>query len=97
MAEIIFITGGTRSGKSSFAYKLAEEKSTNPVCLATARIWDNDFKERVKRHQNYRGKKELNATKITGVIIGIRLKRKKILTKLLLEERPLCLIVLRSG
>ncbi len=55
MADIIFITGGTRSGKSSFACKLAEENSTNPVYLATARIWDDDFKERVERHQNDRG------------------------------------------
>ncbi|MCK5135216.1 MAG: bifunctional adenosylcobinamide kinase/adenosylcobinamide-phosphate guanylyltransferase [Bacteroidales bacterium] len=55
MADITFITGGTRSGKSSFANKLAEENSTHPVCLATARIWDDDFKERVKRHQNDRG------------------------------------------
>ena len=55
MAKIIFITGGTRSGKSSFACKLAEEKSTKPVYLATARIWDDDFKERVKHHQDDRG------------------------------------------
>lgn len=55
MADIVFITGGTRSGKSSFACKLAEENSANPVYLATARMWDDDFKERVKRHQNDRG------------------------------------------
>lgn len=55
MAEITFITGGARSGKSSFAHKLAEEKSANPVYLATARIWDDDFKKRVERHKNDRG------------------------------------------
>jgi len=54
MARITFITGGTRSGKSNLAQKLAEANSTNPVYLATARIWDDDFKERVKRHQNDR-------------------------------------------
>ena len=57
MGEIIFITGGTRSGKSSFAIKLAEQNSDSPVYLATARIWDDDFKERVKRHQDDRDKK----------------------------------------
>lgn len=54
MSEITFITGGTRSGKSSFAQRLAEEKSANPVYLATARIWDDDFKNRVIRHKTDR-------------------------------------------
>ncbi len=54
MAKTIFITGGVRSGKSSFAQKLAEELSDNPVYLATARVWDDDFAARVKRHQSGR-------------------------------------------
>lgn len=55
MAQITFITGGQRSGKSSFAQKLAEEQSDSPLYLATARIWDKDFESRVKRHQTDRG------------------------------------------
>ncbi len=55
MTQITFITGGQRSGKSSFAQQLAEKQSENPVYLATARIWDEDFNERVKRHQSDRG------------------------------------------
>jgi adenosylcobinamide kinase/adenosylcobinamide-phosphate guanylyltransferase len=55
MAQITFITGGQRSGKSSFAQRLAEEKSESPVYLATAHIWDEDFKSRVIRHQSDRG------------------------------------------
>ena len=55
MAKITFIAGGQRSGKSCFAQRLAEEKSDNPVYLATARIWDEDFLARVKRHQADRG------------------------------------------
>lgn len=55
MAQITFITGGQRSGKSNFAQQLAEEKSESPIYLATARIWDEDFKSRVKRHQTDRG------------------------------------------
>ena len=52
--EITLITGGQRSGKSSFAQNLAEEKSANPIYLATARIWDDDFKNRIERHKSDR-------------------------------------------
>ncbi|SFE56412.1 bifunctional adenosylcobinamide kinase/adenosylcobinamide-phosphate guanylyltransferase [Sunxiuqinia elliptica] len=54
MAAITFITGGARSGKSSFAQQLAESLSERPVYLATARIWDEDFAQRVRRHQSDR-------------------------------------------
>jgi len=56
MAKVTFITDGARSGKSSFAMQLAEQKSHNPVYLATARIWDDDFLKRVERHKKDRGK-----------------------------------------
>lgn len=55
MAKISLITGGQRSGKSSFAQNKALELSENPVYLATSRIWDADFKQRIKRHQADRG------------------------------------------
>ena len=54
MVTIIFITGGERSGKSSFAQKMAEHLSDEPVYLATARIWDQDFAERIERHKSDR-------------------------------------------
>ena len=55
MAKITFITGGARSGKSRFAQQLAETASPTPVYLATARVWDDDFRRRIERHQNDRG------------------------------------------
>lgn len=55
MKRIILITGGARSGKSGFAEKLALSLSDAPVYLATARIWDEEFRERVLRHQARRG------------------------------------------
>lgn len=55
MGETILITGGQRSGKSSFGQKLAEEKSSNPIFLATARVWDEDFESRIERHRKDRG------------------------------------------
>lgn len=57
MREIIFITGGQRSGKSRFAQKMAEDSSANPLYLATARHWDDDFEQRIRRHQADRGDK----------------------------------------
>ncbi len=51
---IYFITGGARSGKSSYAMKLAKSKSPNPVYIATARVWDDDFKARIDRHREER-------------------------------------------
>ena len=55
MKKIILITGGQRSGKSSKAEELALSLSDNPVYLATAHIWDDEFRERVQRHQERRG------------------------------------------
>lgn len=53
--SITFITGGQRSGKSSYAQKLAEDASSQPIYLATARHWDEDFTQRIQRHQADRG------------------------------------------
>lgn len=55
MRQIILITGGARSGKSSYAEKLALSLSPSPVYLATSRIWDEEFRQRVLRHQADRG------------------------------------------
>lgn len=64
MAKIIMITGGQRSGKSSFAERMALELTEGckqgPVYLATARIWDKEFALRVERHKARRGERWTN-------------------------------------
>lgn len=55
MANVTFITGGQRSGKSRYAQQLAESKTSNPVYVATARVWDDEFRKRIERHQSDRG------------------------------------------
>ena len=55
MKRIILITGGQRSGKSAYAEKLALSLSSNPVYIATAHIWDDEFRQRVQRHKERRG------------------------------------------
>ena len=55
MKKVILITGGARSGKSRYAEELALSLSRNPVYVATAHVWDEEFAERVKKHQERRG------------------------------------------
>lgn len=51
---IHLITGGQRSGKSRQAQELALSLTDEPVYIATARIWDDDFEKRVDRHREDR-------------------------------------------
>ena len=51
---IYYISGGARSGKSRYAMRLAKSLSENPIYLATARLWDADFKQRINRHKTDR-------------------------------------------
>lgn len=51
---MIFITGGARSGKSRYAQELALRYSGCPVYVATARAWDDEFRERIRIHQQDR-------------------------------------------
>ena len=55
MKKIILVTGGQRSGKSSYAQNLALSLSDNPVYLATSAIWDDEHRERIERHKRDRG------------------------------------------
>lgn len=75
MAYIHLITGGERSGKSSYAERIALGMSPNPVYLATARIWDEEFRERVRLHQERRGDEWTN------------IEEEKYLSKLELRDR----------
>lgn len=47
---IHYITGGERSGKSSYAENLALSLSNSPKYIATSRIWDEDHQKRIDRH-----------------------------------------------
>ncbi len=55
-SNIIFVTGGARSGKSSYAQNEALKLSQSPVYVATAKLYADDveFKQRIQRHKNDR-------------------------------------------
>jgi adenosylcobinamide kinase/adenosylcobinamide-phosphate guanylyltransferase len=53
--KIFFITGGARSGKSTFAEKLANSLSGKRAYLATAQALDAEMVARVEQHRKRRG------------------------------------------
>ena len=79
MKKVILITGGARSGKSRYAEELALSLSKTPVYVATAHVWDEEFRERVRKHQERRGpewtnieeEKELSRHDLTGRVAVI--------------------------
>ncbi len=62
--QVILITGGQRSGKSSYAQNLALSLSSNPVYLATSRVWDEEHRKRIERHKAERGKEWTNIEEV---------------------------------
>lgn len=60
MGKIILVTGGQRCGKSVFAENLALSLSPSPVYIATAEVRDEEFRERVRIHQERRGQRWTN-------------------------------------
>lgn len=50
---ITLVTGGARSGKSTFAESKYLDKE-DVVYIATSRIWDEEMRERVNHHQESR-------------------------------------------
>lgn len=55
VGKIIMVTGGQRSGKSEWAERKALSLSSCPVYVATATVWDDDFRARVESHKARRG------------------------------------------
>jgi adenosylcobinamide kinase/adenosylcobinamide-phosphate guanylyltransferase len=53
--RIILVTGGARSGKSSFALASASDFPGRKAFVATARPSDDEMKSRIERHRRDRG------------------------------------------
>jgi adenosylcobinamide kinase / adenosylcobinamide-phosphate guanylyltransferase len=53
--KLYFITGGVRSGKSSFAEKLALDMTGKRAYIATAQALDAEMSDRIEKHRIKRG------------------------------------------
>jgi adenosylcobinamide kinase/adenosylcobinamide-phosphate guanylyltransferase len=53
--SLTLVLGGARSGKSRYSQALALQLSPRPVYVATSRLWDDDHRSRIERHQRERG------------------------------------------
>ena len=54
MGQITLLLGGARSGKSSYAQRLAEESGKTVTYLATAQALDDEMSSRIQKHQSER-------------------------------------------
>ncbi|MGQ8871057.1 bifunctional adenosylcobinamide kinase/adenosylcobinamide-phosphate guanylyltransferase [Paenibacillus sp. TSA_86.1] len=50
----VLVTGGARSGKSSFAERLCMQRSSEAWYVATAQAYDDEMRERIAMHQKQR-------------------------------------------
>jgi len=53
-SRIVFILGGSRSGKSGFALERASKLPGGKAFVATAQALDDEMRERIERHKNER-------------------------------------------
>lgn len=53
--KVIFVTGGAKSGKSSFALSEAEKIKGRKAYIATAEALDEEMKNRIEKHKEQRG------------------------------------------
>ena len=54
MAEIVLVTGGSRSGKSAYAQGLAEGRPGARAFVATCPPIDEELRDRIRRHREAR-------------------------------------------
>jgi adenosylcobinamide kinase/adenosylcobinamide-phosphate guanylyltransferase len=65
--QLILVTGAQKSGKSRYAEERALALSDCPAYLATSRVWDEDFAERIRQHQVQRDARWVNLEQETDL------------------------------
>ncbi len=82
MQEIVFVLGGARSGKSTFALQQASSRPGEKAFIATAEILDEEMQIRIQRHKEERGKDWITYEEplnISTLIQAIKFRYKTIL------------------
>lgn len=54
MGKLCLITGGARSGKSTFAERMAKDLNESVLYIATSIVFDKEMEDRVKKHRAQR-------------------------------------------
>lgn len=54
MGRVVLVTGGSRSGKSAIALKMAEAEGDEKAFIATCPVMDEEMRARVDRHKRER-------------------------------------------
>lgn len=70
--KIILLLGGARSGKSTFAQKLASQLGTKVLFVATGEPLDDEMQARIEEHQKNRPKhwRTLESPRHIGKVLG---------------------------
>lgn len=71
MARIVLVTGGSRSGKSGYAQRLAEGLAGPRVYVATCPVIDDEMAERVRRHRGDRAERDWQTVEETLDLAGV--------------------------
>ncbi len=50
MGKLVLLTGGVRSGKSSFALSLTKQQGGDFIFVATAKPVDDEMVKKIKKH-----------------------------------------------
>ena len=82
MSKLIFVLGGARSGKSSYAVNLAKKLNKKTAFIATADANDSEMRSRIKKHKLSRPRKWKlieESREIAKVLTGIKNKYEVIL------------------
>ena len=67
MGKCILITGGARSGKSTFSENMAKSFGDNVLYIATAVPFDCEMKDRIKKHREKRSKDWITVEAFTAI------------------------------
>jgi len=71
MKKIVLITGGARSGKTSYALELAKEHPGPRLYIATAEPLDDEMKARIEAHKKERRSMGFDTVEETVDVAGV--------------------------